>query len=699
VAAAEETYYSSGTEKAKTAVEGLFRGASLGATDYLFGDDQTKARARYNPGTAMGTEIVGALAPLLLSGGASAPESAGALARVAGAAPTSLVARGAKAITSGVENRFARSALTGAIEGGVLGGAQAADHAYLAGDPITAEAVLHGAGWGAVFGAGASSIGEGVAVLGERAVMRQAERLAPKTVLNPGRESFVALKSEISNLSEKLGSAVQAADSVVAGVTKQLNKVREVPGLAAEELVALKGAVNSATRRVNKAVLGGNSDKITEAVRQYEAVSGVVTEKFGLPAFETGKAMQELVAAKATKQALFAFPKTLDEFAAMTPKKAEKVFAAMEQAKTLSAFPELGAAAETAANGLSNSLGLVSEGVTGLRKAWGVAKEATKVERRAAVESLAPKADTAGSGLSLVGPSAVYHVTRGLTGSRAAGGVASALWVAGRNLGALRNQVVGRIQAAAAKYAPKASRVVKAAGPRVEPLSVKLDGTLDESKRPREELAAARVKEFWDAYPTINDRGYLAVGPLGVTQPELGPAVHKAFVGAFSEVMKDLPRDPGVVSGLKSIWKPSSLQAETLARRLAVFHDPVGQAEQMLESGQFDPIKIKTLRAVAPAIWQELRVSTLERLSEPGVMESLSYEDQIGAGTMLDINIHSSMRPEHIASSLQLFQSRNQPMPSPTPVLRTGGVNNGGGAGRPAANSPQATQAQKITDR
>jgi hypothetical protein len=135
------------------------------------------------------------------------------------------------------------------------------------------------------------------------------------------------------------------------------------------------------------------------------------------------------------------------------------------------------------------------------------------------------------------------------------------------------------------------------------------------------------------------------------------------------------------------------LQAEVLSRRLQVFHDPVGQAEEMLSTGDFDPIKIKTLKAVAPAVYQELRMGVIDRIAEPGIMDKMSYNDQIGVGTMLDIPIHSSMRPEHIAASQMLFQVRKEPMPMPVKSSE------GSSGGRPAGNNENATQSQRITDR
>src|SRR5689334_1278486 len=65
-AQAKEEYYSSLTQNAVTGIEGGLAGLTFGASDYLLGDDDTKARAEANPGMRMGGEVLGALVPLVM---------------------------------------------------------------------------------------------------------------------------------------------------------------------------------------------------------------------------------------------------------------------------------------------------------------------------------------------------------------------------------------------------------------------------------------------------------------------------------------------------------------------------------------------------------------------------------------------------------------------------------------------------------
>ena len=769
---AKEAYYTTPSQQVRAGGAALVRGATLGASDYLLGDDDTAARAKYNPGTSVALEALGALAPLVLSGGATAPEEAAVFGARAAArlAPTALLSRGAGALAEGlgIESRLARSAAGGIIEGAGYGGAAAANHTYLSGDPITAETVLHGAKWGAIFGGGLGVVGEGATMLGERAATSLATQKAAAAAaqhagvpaaeavsVKVGQESFKALRSEVTNLSEKLAEATKTADAVISGTANKLIQLGEsaivkkgavrvaddaaaggfsnavkgqarerlgggaaaaeeagaaaAPSITTGELATIRQEVQRAARSARLAANAGDAAAAEKAIARYEKAVNSASEKLGATQSmgNPANAFRELIEIKAATKAFNGFPRSIEEFAAMKPERAEKLFAALDHAKKLSIYPEAAKNVEAAVGALSESLGIKASGLDGLRNAYASSKELLIVEKagkkaaaKAAVKAAnPPAAETAGGGatLGLAGNVLTYGAGRAIAGPGLPG--AAATWgirklLSGETLAAMRNAGVQRLREAAAKYAPAVGSAIKRVGARVEPLAVKLDGTYDNSNKPREDLAAARVREFWDASPTINDRLYKGVEAVGITQPELGPAVHAAGVAAFRSMLSTVPRDPGVVSGLKSIWKPSMLQAEVLSRRLEVFHDPIGQAELMLSTGNFDPIKIKTLRDVAPAIYSELRQGVLERISEPGMMEKMTYNQQIGIGTMLDLPVHSSMRPEHIASSQQLFLVRNQPLPMPV----QGGEGKNGG--RPSAtDNANATKSQKITDR
>jgi len=159
---AEEKKYGTPLELLKTGVEGLARGASVNLSDPLLagilGDDYregAEARRRVNPGTAIGTEILGAVAPALATGGAGAGAK-GLLALT----PAAKVAQGAAAVqraTSGL-GRVAPMALAGAAEGLAYGaGAQVSD-SVLKGEPIEASKLASAAGLGGLVGGGTTGV-------------------------------------------------------------------------------------------------------------------------------------------------------------------------------------------------------------------------------------------------------------------------------------------------------------------------------------------------------------------------------------------------------------------------------------------------------------------------------------------------------------------------------------------------------------
>ncbi len=100
-----EATYSTPGQMALTALEGGASGLSLGISDAIASEiggkayrEAASARREINPGMRMGGELAGAIAPLLLTSGASSAASAGSLGRagIAGAREASLLSRGAR---------------------------------------------------------------------------------------------------------------------------------------------------------------------------------------------------------------------------------------------------------------------------------------------------------------------------------------------------------------------------------------------------------------------------------------------------------------------------------------------------------------------------------------------------------------------------------------------------------------------------
>jgi hypothetical protein len=234
-------------QQAITAGEATLRGASAGLSDValggVLGKDYTQGareRKEVNPLTSTGFEIGGAIAPALLTGGASAEaglaaragaEGAGALSNVARYIPTNLISRagsfaergaarlvgeGAESALGRMAQRAATTGVQGAVEGGLYGAGHSASEAVLNDAPITAEKLLSGFGQGALFGGGAGA-GLGAAgslassalgkIVGSRGVRDVAEGVANRSALEAAGFS----KADLGRLASKTGRSVDQA--------------------------------------------------------------------------------------------------------------------------------------------------------------------------------------------------------------------------------------------------------------------------------------------------------------------------------------------------------------------------------------------------------------------------------------------------------------------------------------------------------
>lgn len=871
-AQSQEDYYTSGGQIAKAAGEGLLSGATLGGSDYLAGlDPDTKkgiqGRATYNPGVRLGTSLLGAMAPLLLSGGTAAPEVAGA--ELGALAPTSLLSRAATALTAGIKPGVAQAATRGALEGTVYGATGAVNQAYLDDSPVTAEAVLHGMGWGAVVG-GAFSVGaHGVGALAEDAEGRVARAKATADANQPveygtlnrtAGDAFTNLRGEVSNFRRSSYAAVDQAEA-------QVNAAFDVLDGKGADL----GPAREAFVRIRKAARAGRFDDALAGIDGYaDKVNNIATD-LGVDMPDVRGALRNYVGLQSAAQELEQFPRTVEGFARMSPKQAEGVLGALESMKSVerrvpqavdegleSALhelhpadvqldPELEASLQKlqapdvgeqggrieriqphSDNGLTGVLDslhedaslpgertptsdqvtnvgkgrlgtpaepktLVDAGVTsvgsspspgpeartkiagpktavdiqntrvdvpktvvdvpptrveartqmqpalpvfnasevqpvsanaivdakgalakslgmetdaGVRDVWRAAKAILKSEGKAVdTAKLAEKMREEPSFLQraagYVVRGKVYGAARAagmghgvsFLASSTAGDVLSGALMS-EKLATLKADVMGKIDSAVASFKTVA-RASQRVAPSTTPLAISLvDGKEDKSTRDKSELAMRRIQETSQLRPVIKDRFYQALGPLSQVQPKLAPAIQAAGVNALQSLAAMMPSDPGVVNRLQPIWKPSDVQALTLEKQMAAFHDPIGTATSMIKSGKFDPISVEAVRAFAPAVWQEMRVKMLQKVTEPTVNAKLSYEDQIGLSTMLDLPIHSSMTPAYIASSQAVFAQLNQGQKANPRIGQSGGFPNPSDK-----NNPNATEAQKMDTR
>jgi hypothetical protein len=264
---AERIHNERGTagQKAITAAEGAARGASLGLSDVALttalGDDYRKGaleRREENRKIATVSEVGGAVAPALLTGGESAiakgaiaAEEGSALARGAGAvakavsAPVRAVGAIGGAVERGVAGGLEAAGLagesvagraaakavslgaSGAVEGAVFGAGQTLSDSALKGDPLTAEALAAGMGQGALFG---GVLGGGIGALTESAPAILGKLLPSEERLNEAATGFARkqLGRDFENVGK--GQSREVAESWKNASAEQLLERKLVGG-------------------------------------------------------------------------------------------------------------------------------------------------------------------------------------------------------------------------------------------------------------------------------------------------------------------------------------------------------------------------------------------------------------------------------------------------------------------------------------
>lgn len=866
-AQSQEDFYTQPGQVAKAAGEGILSGASLGGTDYLIGLDPEQkkglqGRAAYNPGVRMGTSLLGAVAPLLLSGGTAAPELG--VAEAVSLAPSSLLSRAATSLTSGIKPGLTQAVTRGVGEGAAYGATGAIDQAYLDDSPVTAEAVLHGIGWGAVVGGAFSTAAHGVGALAEGSEARVArakselaanQPVAYGTLNKTAGDAFSGLKSEVGNFRRSSYEAIDQAEA-------QVNATFDALSGKGADLKPAQDAFNT----IRKAARAGKFDDALAGVDAYaEKVNGIAAD-LGVDMPDVRGALNDYVGLQSAAQQLERFPRTVEGFARMSPGQAEDILSALESMKKVEPrAPELGAPVDESLESALKELhphdvqldpdleaslqklqapdvgevggriertqprsgGNLTETLNSLADEPGApsADQVTNVGKRSAADTVVeprtvvdrgapttvgpgpeqPQLTQVGGPKTIVegGPTrvdvpktvvdapptrveqptaalpvfnastvqpvssdaivqakvelaralgmepdagvrdvwraarailksegkavdtaalaekmreepsflqrAAGYVVRGkvygaaraagmghgvsFLASSAAGDLLSGALMS-EKLATLKASVMSRIDTAVASFKATARGVQKVA-PATTPLAISLvDGTEDRSTKDKNELAMRRIQETAQLRPVIRDRFFQALGPLSQVQPKLAPAIQTAGVTAFQSLAAMMPSDPGVVNRLNPIWKPSDVQTLTLEKQMAAFRDPIGTATQMISSGKFDPISVEAVRAFAPAVWQEMRVKMLQKITEPAVNAKLSYEEQIGLSAMLDLPIHSSMTPAYIASSQAIFTQLNQGLKANPRIGQSGGFPNPSDK-----NNPNATSSQKMDTR
>lgn len=775
-----EEHYSAPGQKVLTGLEGLASGATLGLSDLVLDGEGTRDRARYNPGTRIGAELLGGLAPLAPGVGAFAKFTpAGLLAR--GAEAAGELAKGGKVINALVR---------GGVEGAGLGAGASITTAKMDGDPLTAETILAGLGWGALWGGGLAGLGAGVASrFEERAAAKKLGEVLPgkaeivageelgrargqakvADALNEGMRGEHAALGAIEdghyqNLASNIGDAVkelkQIDTSVKAAATgidfKGLNRSQTIISNQLTDSGNIKLVRSEARKFANEFSLAQQAAKegdYKKMVKHLESFKGAMTSIEGSmqPFFSAekvvgqandliGLAKYRLEAAasaagvatevSAIHHTLSGFPKSAEEFVAMTPARVEKLSDDIDSLIKLKPAELAGIqqAVGDAVDHLGVGMGVTIEGTPGakLQGLWKLLKESRGARATEAIKAAQEgkllwnkvgeherRLDMEkGRGLFVTPEQSVARAKGGSSAMGRMAGYGAGSWAASKvgygakgavaytlgkelvtGLAGLKGAILGKLADTANKWVPRGARALQKFGPRLEPLKTRLDGTPDPATN-RAELMRARAKELNEAAPAVRDTLFRAVQPLNIEHPELAAAVHAHAVARYQFLLSKLPKDPGLAfSRLQSLWKPDEVQVEKFARYYEVFQNPVSVAVKAMESGKITLEAAEGLREMNPELWTQVRSNLLFRISDPEILGKMGYDDQVHMGILLGINLHSTMNPQFISAQQQMYTERNKPLEM-NPRVQPGG-----GAGRPSGGpGPSATAAQRITE-
>lgn len=270
---------------AKAGVAGAARGLSFGTSDLAarklnpeLADEMAELK-EVHPITSTVTELGGAVAPMLLSGGT------GAVAKGAALAPTSLVGRAGAVVARGAEavvgteatsllGRVAQRAIPmaaqGALEGAAYGAGQVVSENALGGHEITAEKLLTGAEHGMFIG-GAVGGGLGAATeLGKAA--------AQKVFKFAGEESLQTWLKDISDHQtiRALGGSPRNLARSAEGMERRVSEIAEtVRNATLEDGTKVFKPFSNASELAEKLVVAErqSGDRLAKVVDKIEDIT------------------------------------------------------------------------------------------------------------------------------------------------------------------------------------------------------------------------------------------------------------------------------------------------------------------------------------------------------------------------------------------------------------------------------------------
>jgi hypothetical protein len=168
---------------------------------------------------------------------------------------------------------------------------------------------------------------------------------------------------------------------------------------------------------------------------------------------------------------------------------------------------------------------------------------------------------------------------------------------------------------------------------------------------PKETLERAeQIARLADNPTGLLDQVAERTAPLGNLTPQtaaqLGEAARRA-VAFLREKAPQPPPAPIDVPALRKPFRPDDAELERFARYVSAVENPIGVLESMA-AGTITQEAVEALRAVYPALHEELRNTVLERLASFRGSR-LDYRQRLSLGHLLGESLEESATPEALA--------------------------------------------------
>lgn len=692
---------------------GLARGATLGLSDAaaraLYGDEASlflRGVRDANPLTSTVTEIGGALAPTLLSGGAALPAG---LASRAGASVAQL---GAEA---GVAGKIGAAALGGAAEGALVGAGAGVTELALSGDPLTLEHVAStlssNALYGAAFGAGGGALGKGVE-LGIGRAKQAVDAIRERAAL--ARAAGDAGVGDLASLDAKGLRAARDAelDQLAAAQVEQRTAARSA---AVDDAIAYRQAVREADPYLALSE-GADAAPLAKAARvlrnQLDDVRGLRENPHGLlkPLRVEEQALERAIANRAELGAKLEavnqrIASDLGEELATLPDAATHVSLSGKAARRYASYadvrvPKAGAlqvtrddaaafldalrageiqgAGQRALGSLDDLLArnralqdrikvgtaaplprseLTSERISAID----AARDALSAPR---VEPLGSKllghtAFSAASGLARLIPG-VGTLLAPFAGARAADAVTGLVSGA---LGKAALRSTERAATAASAFLDVAGRAASAAAPAAAPVASRVLSSVRYGAAKRGEDEPTSLPELYrrrtgelkalthytpdgrvEMRPAERARIAAQLDGVRAVSPRAADQLETIAVRRIEYLSSIMPRRPDIAGGPvgPDRYQPSELEIRSWARSVAAVEDPRGVLERAA-SGQVTPEDVDALRNVYPELLADFTAQVAAEL--PALRETLPYVRRLSLSLLTGVAVDPALDP------------------------------------------------------